>query len=101
MCDPAVDDCPSALRFASDWFVTDKMIRKLHETLFANYILLFDEDFGKVTFCDDKMAILSLDLDKSSLDDVDFYESAPETMTDFWLGVINLKNAKHLKRYIS
>ena len=39
----------SALKFVPDWFVTNKMIKKLHEALFAiDDILLFDEDFGKV-----------------------------------------------------
>ena len=28
MCDEAVDDCQSALKFISDWFVTSKMIKK-------------------------------------------------------------------------
>ena len=54
------------------------MIKKLHEALFANDILLFDEDFGKVTFFG--MDIFSVDLDKINLDDVDFYEDDTETI---------------------
>ena len=51
MCDEAFDDSLSALNFVPDWFITNKMIRKLHEALFANDdILFFDEDFGKITF---------------------------------------------------
>ena len=47
------------------------------------------------------MGILSVDLDKISLDeDNDFHEDDPEILfvSDFWLVVINLKNAKHLKK---
>ena len=46
MCDEAVDDCLSALKFVPDWFLTAKMIKKLHETLFTNDdVLFFDGDF--------------------------------------------------------
>ena len=49
MFNETVDDSLSALKFVPDWFVTNKMIKKLHEALFAiDDILLFDEDFGKV-----------------------------------------------------
>ena len=41
MCCKAVDSCLSTLKFVPDWFVTDKMIKKLYETLFANIILLW------------------------------------------------------------
>ena len=46
------------------------------------------------------MDILGADLDIiSSDDDNNFYEDNPETifMSDFFLDVINLKNAKHFK----
>ena len=49
MCNKAVDDCLSVLKFFSELFVTDKMIKKLHEALFTNDdIFFFDENFGKV-----------------------------------------------------
>ena len=49
MFNETVDDSLSALKFVPDWFVTKKMIKKLHEALFAiDDILLFHEDFGKV-----------------------------------------------------
>ena len=49
------------------------------------------------------MGILSVDLDKINLDeDHNFYEDDPETIiTVFWLGIIKLKNAKHLKKDLS
>ena len=40
MCDEAVDDCQSALKFISDWFVTSKMIKKLLTALYADDNLL-------------------------------------------------------------
>ena len=52
LCDKAVDDFLPALEFVPDWFVTSKMIKKLHIALYADDdILFFDEDFGNVTFC--------------------------------------------------
>ena len=53
-----------------------------------------------VTIFAGKMGILSLDLDKINLDDDNnFYEDDPETIIkEFWLGIINLKNVKHLKK---
>ena len=74
MCDKGVGDCLAALKFVPGWFAIDKIIRKLHETL------LVDENFGKVTFFANKtMSVLSVDLNKTNLDDVDFYEDNPET----------------------
>ena len=51
MFDEAVDNCLTELKFTPDWFVTTKMLEKIHDALNANDdILLFDEDFSKVTF---------------------------------------------------
>ena len=33
MCDKAVDDCLTTLKFFPDWFVTSKMIKKLFTAL--------------------------------------------------------------------
>ena len=64
-----------SIKFVPGWFVIDKIIRKLHEALFA------DEDFEKVTFFANKtMGVLSVDLNKTNLDEVDFYEHNPETI---------------------
>ena len=57
------------------------MIRKFHETLFANDgIVLVDEDFEKITFFANEMNTLCVDLNKTNLDDVDYYEDDPETI---------------------
>ena len=51
MFDKAVNNFLSALKFAPDWFVTSKMIKKLHNALSADDgILSFDEDSGDFTF---------------------------------------------------
>ena len=50
-CDEVVDDFLPALKFVSDWFLTDKMIKKLHNVLFADDgIPFFDEDSGNIPF---------------------------------------------------
>ena len=43
-------------------------------------IYFLDEDFGNVTFFDNEMGMLCVDLDKNIFDDVDFYENDPETI---------------------
>ena len=51
MFDEAVDNFLTELKFTPDWFVTTKMLEKIHDALNANDdILLFHEDFSKVTF---------------------------------------------------
>ena len=63
MCDKAADDFLPALKFVPDWFVSSKMIKKLHDTLFAdNDILFFGEDSSNVTLSSDEMGIISVDL---------------------------------------
>ena len=72
MCDIAVDDFLPALKFVADWFVTGKIIKKLHDALFSDDdILLFYEDCRNVTFSSDEMGILSKDFnDNNNLDDI-------------------------------
>ena len=46
------------------------------------------------------MVILCLDYNNINLDDTNYDENDPETIVyiRFWLGIWNLKNAKHLKK---
>ena len=78
------------------------MFEKFHDALNANDdILFFDEDFSKVTFFTNQMGILVVDLDKLTLMViVVFMKMIPMLlfMSNFWLGVIYLNNAKHLKK---
>ena len=104
MCYEAVDDYLPALTFIPDWFVTSKILEKFHNallhnddirflmkilikslTLISNYILL--PIFIKLILMNImilmKMILILL------------------FMSDFWLGLMNLKNAKHLKKKIT
>ena len=65
-------------------------------------ITLFNEDYNKVTFFANEMGIFSVDLDKTNLgDDKNFDKYNPQITINVRLlaWVINLKNARHLKRY--
>ena len=59
-------------------------------------ILYFNEDFGDAIFFCDEMGILSIDLNNINLDDT-FDEDDPDTIILIRIGILNLKNAKHLK----
>ena len=71
----AIDDFQTALKFTLDWFVTSKMIKNLHNVLFADdNVIFFDEDSSNVTFSSDEMGVLNVDPNNIKLDDVNFYE---------------------------
>ena len=80
--DETVDDCLTALTFIPDWFVTIKMLEKLHDLLLTNDdIIVLIKVLSKVTFFVDKLGILGVDLDKIKLaDDNNFDEDNPETI---------------------
>ena len=64
MCDEAVDDCLTVLKFVPDWFFTSKTMKILDNVLHANDdILFYDEDFAKVTIIACQRHILAADLD--------------------------------------
>ena len=87
-CDEAVDNYLAALKFFPNYFVTSKILKKFDNTLHANNDILFhNEDFDKVTFIANQINILAVDLEKINLDN-NFDED----------DVVNLKNAKHLKK---
>ena len=102
MCDEAVEDCLAALKFILDRIFASKMFEKFHDDLFTNDdLLFFYEDFSKVTFFANEMDILGADLDKINLEDDDNFMKMILIllfMSNFWLGIINLKNAKHIKK---
>ena len=79
--DKTVDEFVPVLKFVPDWFVTSNIIKKLHDALFANqYTIFINEDSINVTFRADEMDIVSVDLDKINIDDVNFDEDDPETI---------------------
>ena len=100
MCDEAVDDSLEALKLIPDWFITSKMIKELFAALSADEnIFYFNKDPGNVIFSCNEMGILNIDLKNINLDN-NFDEDDPDTiiLLYFWLGILNLKNVKHLKK---
>ena len=100
LCEKAVDDCLAASKFILDWFVTSKMFKKLDHVLRANDDILFNNKvFDKVTFIANQKHIFAVDLEKKILI-ILFMKMIliPLFISDFWLGLINLKHAKHLKK---
>ena len=88
MCDEAVDDSK----------ITNKILEKFHDSLLANDDIFF---FDEVIFYANEMGILGVDLEENNLDDDNkFLKMILKllVMSDFWLGVINLKNARHFKK---
>ena len=90
MFDETVDDFLPTLNFVFDWFVTSKMIKKLFTALYA------DENMQiLVMFCLIIMKwvyLTIINLTRMIL--VLFF------MSDFWLGILNLKNAKYLEKRV-
>ena len=62
-------------------------------------ILCFNEDSVNFVFSCNEMDILNIDLNNINLDNI-YDEGDPELLflSDFWLGILNLENVKHLKR---
>ena len=99
MCDEAGDYCLAALKLVPNWLVTSEVIKKLFIGLYADEnILYFNEGSGDVIFNCNEMGILNIDL-YIYLDN-NFDEDDPILLflSDFWLGILNLKNAKNLKK---
>ena len=59
-------------------FFTSKIIKKLYTALYIDHgLLFFDDDFGEVTFCCNKMGIVSVNLHNINLDN-NFDEDDPD-----------------------
>ena len=63
-------------------------------------ILYFNEDSCGAIFSCNEIGILSIDLNNINLDDTIMMKMIlkPLFMSDFWLGILNLKNVKHIKK---
>ena len=83
-----------------DWFVTSKMLGKLNNALHANDdILFYNADFDKVSFIASQRHVLPVDLLILIMIIIFMMMILILLfMSDFWLGVVNLKDAKHLKK---
>ena len=85
MFDEAGDDCAAASKFIPDWFVTSKILENFDKALQAN------DD----TFFANQRHILAIDLDNDN--NLMKILLLLLFMSDFWLGIVNLKNPKHSK----
>ena len=82
MCDKATDDCLAAFKFVPDWFLTSKMIRIIFTALYADKnIHYLNEDSCNVVFICNGMGILNIDLNNTNLDDTNYDEDDPGTIT--------------------
>ena len=99
MCYKAVADFLPALKFIPDWFVASKIIKELFTALNVDEnILYFNEGSGNVVFSCNEIDILNIHLNNLNLDN-NFDEADPGTIIlIFWLGMLNLKNLKHLQK---
>ena len=59
MCDKSVADYVAVLKFALNWFVANKMIKGLVNTLYADEnILYFNKSFSNVEFSCNEMGLV-------------------------------------------
>ena len=88
MCDKVADYYLPTFKVVSDWFAASRMIKTFDDTVFFNYdIFFFNEDSDNIIFSNNRMGILSVDLNNIKvytkidiyLDDVTFDESDSET----------------------
>ena len=97
MCDKAVDHSLAALKLIFDWIVTSKMIKVLLTALYVDEkILYFIDDSGNVIFSDDEIGIHNVDVNDINLNKMKMILILL-FLSDFCLGISNLKSAKHLK----
>ena len=82
MCDKAVDFFLITIKFVPDWFVTNKMLEKLDKSAISNGdIFSHDVDSNIITFLSNDMGFPSIELNNVNLDDDNFDEDDPETIS--------------------
>ena len=91
MCDKAVDSYLLAVKFNPDWFVLSTMIEKLDSAVFSDkYVVFGDLESHFVTIFSRDVVFDSISLDNMI--------QKLLIVLDWWVGIINLNKAKHLKR---
>ena len=91
------------MKLIPDWFVTNKMIKKLFTALYKDKnILNLDEDFGDAVFNYNEMGIVNIDLNNINLDD-NFDEEDPKNIILMRLLAwhINSEKPKELKKELN
>ena len=98
MCNKPVGDSLASMKLITDWFVASKMIKRLFTALYADEnILYYDEDSDNVAFIE--MGILNIDINNIIIIVIVTLIKMILIilfLSDFWVGILNLKNAKHL-----
>ena len=80
MCDKAVDFYLITLMFVLDWFVTNKMLEKLCNSIFSNSNIFFHDAGSNIfIFLTDDIGFNTIDLNNVNLDYDKFNEDDPET----------------------
>ena len=117
-CDSFISEDPFAIRYALDQYKTQqkcdeavgfligllqvKWLRNfLHNVLYADDDkIYFNEDPDDVIFSCNKMNILNVDLRNINLDDTNMIKLILKLLfkSEFWLGAVNKKNIKPLKK---
>ena len=96
MCNKPVDSYLLALKFLPDWFVTNKIIKKLDNAVFFNVDIIFgDIDFNTFTFFSNDIGLNSINLNNVNLDDDNFDDCDPETCNHVRLMVWYNRNKQH------
>ena len=87
-----------ALKFVRDWFVTNKMLEKRGNAVFSNEDTFFiNKDSDNVTFLGNDIG-LNTDLILTLMTIILTMMTLELLfMLDFWLGVIDIDNARHIK----
>ena len=102
ICGKVVDSNLLASKFVPDWFVTSKMIEKFNSAVFSNDDIDFgDLDSDFVTFFSNDIGLNSIIFDNINLDDDNYFDDFIQKlliMFVLWLGIIDISNAKHLKK---
>ena len=100
MCDKAVDSYLLAVKFVPNLFVLIKIIEKHDSAVFSDKSIVFgDLESDFFTIFSNDTGFNSITLDNSNLDDDSFDYYDPKTINRVRLvGIINLSNAKHLRK---
>ena len=97
MCDKAISNFLTELKFVSDQFVTGNLIKELEDDLFANDdIIFFGKNFVMEHFLMMRWVFLVQILITLTLM-VILKKIILKIMSDLWLCVINLNNENHVK----
>ena len=100
MCDKAVDRCflyliLSLINISLTKYLTLFFLKSFTALYADENILYFNKDFSNVTFCCNKMGILSVNLKKINLDYTNYEENGPGTIILIKRLALHIKFEKH------